>query len=101
MTVYITYFVHGTTADNERCISSGWKDVELSEKGIEQAKALPSLIGDKKFDVVFASDLIRASVTAKLAFEGVAPIITDARLRECSYGIYNGKPSRKVRAITT
>ena len=99
MAVYITYFVHGTTTDNEHGISSGWKDVELSEKGIAQAKALPTLIGDKTFDVVFASDLIRASASAKLAFEGMAPIITDARLRECSYGIYNGKPSSEVEPL--
>ncbi len=31
MSVQITYFVHGTTKDNEDGISSGWSDVELSE----------------------------------------------------------------------
>ncbi|EKE05987.1 MAG: hypothetical protein ACD_19C00129G0002 [uncultured bacterium] len=35
MAVDITYFVHGTTTDNEKDISSGWYDVELSEKGIQ------------------------------------------------------------------
>lgn len=34
MSVIITYFVHGTTTDNLKEISSGWKDVKLSEKGI-------------------------------------------------------------------
>lgn len=33
--ISITYFVHGTTIDNEREISSGWKDVELSELGVK------------------------------------------------------------------
>ena len=32
MAVNITYFVHGTTTDNENGISSGWHDVDLSEK---------------------------------------------------------------------
>lgn len=35
MSTHITYFVHGTTTDNEQHISSGWKDVELSELGIK------------------------------------------------------------------
>lgn len=28
MAVKITYFVHGTTTDNEQEISSGWSDVD-------------------------------------------------------------------------
>jgi len=35
------YFVaHAITTDNEKELSSGWKDVELSELGIKQAKEL-------------------------------------------------------------
>ena len=56
----LTYFVHGTTTDNERGISSGWSDAELSELGIKQSVDLKQQIGDKKFDVVFCSDLKRA-----------------------------------------
>ena len=37
MVVYITYFVHGTTTDNEKEISSGWKNCELSKLGVEQS----------------------------------------------------------------
>jgi broad specificity phosphatase PhoE len=40
MSIKITYFVHGTTTDNERHLSSGWKDVELSELGIKQSEEL-------------------------------------------------------------
>ncbi|MFA5961275.1 MAG: histidine phosphatase family protein [Parcubacteria group bacterium] len=89
----ITYFVHGTTTDNEKKISSGWSDVELSQKGIEQAIKLKSLIADKKFDVVFCSDLKRAVKSADLIFSGAVEIIRDERLRECNYGAYNAKPS--------
>ena len=92
----ITYFVHGTTTDNEKEISSGWYDVELSELGVKQAKGLREQIKDRKFDAVFCSDLKRAVGSAKLAFEGKAPIIPDARLRECNYGTYNAKPSAIV-----
>lgn len=93
MSVQITYFVHGTTTDNEQHISSGWKDVELSELGVQQSVALKEQTKDQKFDAVFCSDLKRAVESAKLAWEGEYPIIPDARLRECNYGTLNGAPS--------
>lgn len=96
MSVEITYFVHGTTFDNEAEISSGWKDVDISEKGIEQSKALTEQVKDKKFDVVFCSDLQRAVHSAELSFKGLYPIEEDSRLRECNYGDFNGKPSEIV-----
>lgn len=95
----ITYFVHGTTTDNEKEISSGWFDVELSDLGIKQSIELKDKIKGKKFDVVFCSDLKRAVDSAKLTFEGVVPIISDARLRECNYGKYNAQPSSIVEPI--
>jgi len=96
MTVKITYFVHGTTVDNENEMSSGWNDVELSELGIKQATQLRAQTKDHKFDVVFCSDLKRAVDSALLAFEGRAPIIADKRLRECNYGKFNGQASSIV-----
>lgn len=99
MSVKITYFVHGTTYDNEAGISSGWKDVDISEKGIEQSKALTDQVKDKKFDVVFCSDLKRATHSAELSFREIYPIVQDSRLRECNYGDYNGKPSEEVEPL--
>jgi broad specificity phosphatase PhoE len=96
MTIHITYFVHGTTTDNEKDLSSGWNDVDLSELGIQQSKELRNQIKDQKFDVIFCSDLKRAIHSANLAFEGMAPIISDGRLRECNYGDYNGRSSSVV-----
>ena len=93
MAIKITYFVHGTTTDNEKHISSGWSDVELSELGKKQSIELKEQTKNKKFDVVFCSDLKRALESAKLTWEGVYPIIPDQRLRECNYGNYNGKSS--------
>lgn len=96
MSIKITYFVHSTTTDNQKDISSGWYDVELSELGIQQSKDLKEKTKDKKFDVVFCSDLKRAVESAKLTWEGIAPIIPDKRLRECNYGDYTAKPSSIV-----
>ena len=93
MSIKITYFVHGTTTDNEKNISSGWYDVLLSEIGIQQSIDLWDKIKDKRFDVVFCSDLKRAIQSAELAFKGKVEIIKDKRLRECNYGKYNAQPS--------
>lgn len=93
MQITITYFVHGTTTDNENGISSGWSDAELSERGIQQSIDLKKQIGGKRFDVIFCSDLKRAKDSARFVFEDVAPIIADTRLRECNYGTMNGKSS--------
>jgi alpha-ribazole phosphatase/probable phosphoglycerate mutase len=99
MSVRITYFVHGTTTDNEQGISSGWFDAELSEFGVKQSIELRDRITDKKFDVVFCSDLKRAVDSAKLTFGGVVEIIPDARLRECNYGTYSAQPSKIVEPL--
>ncbi len=96
MSIKITYFVHGTTTDNEKEISSGWFDVELSEKGIKQAIDLREKTKDQKFDVVFCSDLKRAVKSAELAWNGIYTIIPDKRLRECNYGKLNAAPSSIV-----
>lgn len=84
--VQITYFVHGTTTDNEKDISTGWAPGELSKKGIEQSKELLSQLKGKKFDIVFCSDLKRAVDSAKLTWGYSIPIVQDKRLRECNYG---------------
>lgn len=88
--VEITYFVHGTTTDNEQDLATGWLPGELSEVGREQARALGEQAAHLKFDVIFCSDLHRAVESAELAFGGVCTIIQDKRLRECNYGGLNG-----------
>jgi len=86
----IIYFVHGTTYDNasEKC--SGWKQVELNDLGIQQAKDLRKQTNNLKFDVLFTSDLIRAVDSANLAWPELDKI-QDKRLRECNYGDYDGE----------
>jgi broad specificity phosphatase PhoE len=96
MSVKITYFVHGTTLDNENHKSSGWNDVKLSDLGIQQSKKLAELTSDKKFDAVYTSDLVRAIDSAKLAWGDKYPLHPDSRLRECNYGDLNGMNSELV-----
>ncbi len=97
--VKITYFVHGTTADNERDISSGWSDVELSDLGVQQSKDLGKTLANRHFDVVFCSDLKRAVQSVRYTWGDEFSVIHDARLRECNYGDFNAKPSEVVEPL--
>ena len=99
MSITISYFVHGTTTDNEQGISSGWSDAELSESGIRQSIELKDKIKDQRFDIIICSDLKRAVHSSELTFEDKVGIIKDKRLRECNYGRYNGQPSNIVEPL--
>lgn len=97
MSVHITYFVHGTTTDNEQKKATGWLPGELSSLGKQQGKELGKIVSGRHFDVVFCSDLQRAVDTSSLVFGGRCHIITDARLRECNYGNLNGEDEKVVK----
>lgn len=97
MSIKIVYFVHGTTTDNELHKAAGWNEVDLSEKGIEQSKALRDKINIDEIDFVISSDLRRAVHSANNIFENDKEIIIDKRLRECNYGDLNGDDSSKVK----
>lgn len=92
----IYFAAHATSTDNEEKISSGWKDVGLSQLGIQQAKELGEGFKDIKIDLICCSDLKRAVDTVKIAFDDKVPVIVDERLREIDYGDFEGKPSEIV-----
>jgi broad specificity phosphatase PhoE len=97
--VDITYFVHGTSADNEQGLASGWFDAELSELGRKQALELGESITADTFDVVFCSDLKRAVDSAKLMFRDKIKIIQDSRLRECNLGDFTRERSERIDSL--
>lgn len=92
--IKIIYYVHGTTYDNSLKKCSGWKQVELNDLGVEQAINLGHNT-PYKFDILFTSDLVRATLTAKLAFPNFNSI-SDYRLRECNYGDFDGEDKKYV-----
>jgi len=91
MGVQITYFVHGTTTDNEKGIATGCNQGELSEAGIKQSKELGKKIAGRNFDAIFCSNLKRAVDSAQLVFGGKYKITQNEKLREVNYGDWNGK----------
>lgn len=87
--VTITYFVHGTTTDNEQKLATGWLPGELSPLGIKQSHELAGQIAGQTSDVIISSDLKRAVQTAEIVFPG-REVLRDERLREANYGDWNG-----------
>lgn len=94
----IIFESHATTFDNERKIASGHFDVDLSPRGVQQAKELGERRKGEHFDAIFTSDLQRAYKTATLAFGDAFPIFQDNRLRECNYGAFEHQPSSIIEA---
>ncbi len=92
MDIKITYYVHGTTTDNENNVCTGWNHGILSELGVKQSQGLRSLVSEKQFDLVYCSDLKRAIDSAEICFSGICRVIHDSRLREANYGDLNGAP---------
>ncbi|GGO73578.1 histidine phosphatase family protein [Nonomuraea cavernae] len=94
MSVRLIYETHSITVDNETGIATGWLPGELSRAG----RGLAAELGARRrdVDVVYASDLRRAVETAEIAFGDSKEIRLDQRLRECDYGIYNGRPVSEV-----
>lgn len=100
MAVNITYFVHGTTTDNEQGIATGQNPGELSALGKKQSIELREQIKDLKIDIVFCSDLKRAVDSARLTWKNSLIIMQDKNLRECNYGDFNGGDVRVVDSMT-
>lgn len=58
---------HGQSAWNQKNQFTGWVDIPLSQKGIEEAIAAGKKIAHEPFDVIYTSTLIRAHMTLALA----------------------------------
>ncbi len=86
---------HGQSIWNAQNRFTGWTDVELSEKGIDEAEEAGRQLSHINFGVVHTSDLIRAQRTAKIIMElneASDGTITknDWRLNERHYGSLQG-----------
>jgi len=83
---------HGQSEWNLKNLFTGWRDPDLTEKGVEEAihagKQLSEL--NFKFDIAFTSELIRAQRTCQFILDGVGQgalkTIRDVALNERNYG---------------
>jgi broad specificity phosphatase PhoE len=97
--VDLTFFVNSSSSDEDKRIASGLGNPGLSDLGKKQAVALNGIVKNRDFEVVYCSDLRRAVETADIAFDVVAPIVTDIRLRECNFGDLNGAKSDRIEQL--
>lgn len=83
---------HGQSEWNLKNLFTGWKNPDLTEKGVEEAKAGGRALKAKgiQFDVAYTSDLVRAQHTCTLLLDELGqpdlPTIRDQALNERDYG---------------
>ena len=92
---------HGQSEWNKLNLFTGFKNIELSEQGIDEANKAGQNFKNLniKFDIVFTSELKRAQETAKIILKnldqwdhlyGEGKIIIDIKLNERDYGDLTG-----------
>jgi 2,3-bisphosphoglycerate-dependent phosphoglycerate mutase len=96
---------HGQSEWNKRNLFTGWKDPDLTDKGLIEARWAGRVLRDQgiKFDVAYTSMLRRAQNTLDIILgemnQSSIPVLKDAALNERSYGDLSGlnKDEAKVR----
>jgi 2,3-bisphosphoglycerate-dependent phosphoglycerate mutase len=94
---------HGESEWNLKNLFTGWKDIDLTEAGIAEARAAGRRLKAMGlgFDIGFTSALLRARKTMTLMLEemGLAiPVIANAALNERDYGELSGLNKDDARA---
>src|SRR5256885_13223167 len=82
---------HGQSEWNLKNLFTGWKDIDLTEAGIAEARAAGRKLKAQGlgFDIAYTSALTRAQRTLNLMLEEMGqklPIIRDQALNERDYG---------------
>lgn len=87
---------HGESQWNKENRFTGWYDVDLSEKGVEEAKKAGKVLKENgfTFDLAYTSVLKRAIKTLNYTLDGLnlmwIPVIKSWRLNERHYGALQG-----------
>ena len=91
-------FRHAETTDNANAIFSGWRDPDLTQKGVKQAQAVAEQLKQEKIDIAFTSHLKRARRTLNIVLEEHpdVPVFVDDRLIERCYGLLQGESKTKL-----
>jgi 2,3-bisphosphoglycerate-dependent phosphoglycerate mutase len=87
---------HGESVWNKENLFTGWTDVDLSEKGLQEAEDAGKILKAEgyTFDIAYTSVLKRAIRTLWLTLDGMdlmwIPVVRDWRLNERHYGALQG-----------
>lgn len=83
---------HGQSEWNKKNLFTGWKDPNLTDLGIEEAKKAGNLLKERglTFDIMFTSDLFRAQETGRIILDQMnlshIEVVKDQSLNERNYG---------------
>jgi 2,3-bisphosphoglycerate-dependent phosphoglycerate mutase len=87
---------HGESEWNKKNLFTGWRDVDLTEKGIAEARAAGRKLKAQgfRFDVAFTSALVRAQHSLDLMLDEMGQksiaVVKDQALNERDYGELSG-----------
>ncbi len=91
---------HGQSEWNLQNLFTGWVDVDLSPKGVEEANGAIDKLKDFHFDAAFSSVLIRANRTLDIALQGIGQgdlhVEKNEALNERHYGDLQGKNKKET-----
>jgi 2,3-bisphosphoglycerate-dependent phosphoglycerate mutase len=94
---------HGESEWNDRNVFTGWTDVDLSEKGCEEAREAGRLLKmmGYGFDVAYTSKLKRSIRTLWHVLDKMdlmwIPVYRTWRLNERNYGIWQGRNKTRIK----
>ena len=92
----LVFIRHGFSEWNAKNLFTGWRDVNLTERGVEEAKAAGKKLFEAgyEFDIAFTSVLTRAIKTCNIVLEEShqlwIPQVKNWRLNERHYGALQG-----------
>ena len=100
---YLVLVRHGQSEWNAKNLFTGWKDPDLTHKGIEEAINAGKKINEYglSFSCMFTSALVRAQNTAKIILKEIEqediPTYQDKNLNERAYGSLTGMDKDEAR----
>lgn len=97
---YLVLVRHGQSVWNAKNIFTGWEDVPLTEKGVEEARTAGELLDGINIDIAYVSDLTRAKQTLdgiEKILGGNTETIVSPKIKERNYGDYTGKNKDEVK----
>jgi probable phosphoglycerate mutase len=90
---------HGETVWNREMRIQGYRDSNLTEAGIAQARAVAVRLAAESFAALICSDLGRAEHTARIISEHTGHAVrAESALRERNYGILEGLTREEFRS---
>jgi 2,3-bisphosphoglycerate-dependent phosphoglycerate mutase len=98
----LVFIRHGFSEWNAKNLFTGWRDVNLTERGVEEAKAAGKKLFEKgyEFDIAFTSVLTRAIKTCNIVLEEShqlwIPQVKNWRLNERHYGALQGLDKKET-----